>query len=146
MTMSELSGLVLGTGLQVRISKHYRPGIDCAIMFGYSTCVISSMNKISECTINRPIFNEGKILQSGIFCNSHLIKGKFGGIVYYYCNIIKTFPSRNNLFRTVKVAYFYFKQERKDEFIGVMRLYLSKALCIQSTISDYTVNIKIYWC
>ena len=31
---SELSGLVLGTRLQVRISKHYKPGIGSAIMLG----------------------------------------------------------------------------------------------------------------
>ena len=76
---SELSGLVLGTRLQVRISKHYKPGIGSAIMLGDSTCVISSMSKnsntfspffhsrISECIRNRDIVADHVGTQEEIF-------------------------------------------------------------------------------
>ena len=52
---SELSGLVLATRLQVRISKNYRPGLSSAIVIGDSTCVISSMNR-NSCSFS-PFFS-----------------------------------------------------------------------------------------
>ena len=76
---SELSGLVLETRLQVRISKHYKPGVGSAILLGDSTCVISCMEKnsnsfspffhsrISEAIRNREIIGDHVGTQEDIF-------------------------------------------------------------------------------
>ena len=45
---SELSGLVLATRLQVRISKNYKPGLSSAHTLGDSTCVIACMSQNSS--------------------------------------------------------------------------------------------------
>ena len=72
-----------------------------------------------------------------------LKKGKFGGFGYKYCKVIDLIPSRDNLIRTVKVAYFNSPSKvRKEVIADVRRLTLIQALSDQSTDTDYTVNIK----